>query len=327
MYSFQDIIGHTENINTLIKAIVNNRVAHAYLFVGTPGVGKGTIAHGFAKALLCENPVAGEACNRCRHCGQVEGNNHPDLHVTTPTGATIKLEQIHYVQKNVNYRSYQGGRQVYIIEDCDVMTAEAANSLLKTLEEPPVNTVFILISSRPYALLPTILSRCQQFWFKPMSVDQIVEGLNRQTNLTAVEQQMIAAMAGGSLGRAISLVKENIHTVRNSVLNTLDKIKAGDMVPLLQQAATLASERTDAVEWVEMLQLWIRDVLVWSQTEDKTLIINVDLLDEVAQWSGRYRPEQLLAMMAEVEQARWRLESKGNTRLVIDALLLNLAHN
>jgi DNA polymerase-3 subunit delta' len=324
MYSFGDIIGHTENINTLIKAVVNNRVAHAYLFIGTPGVGKSTIAYIFAKALLCDRPIEGQCCNSCKNCSQVEGGNHPDLHVIKPSGATIKLEQIHYMQKNVYYRSYQGGRQAYIIQNCDVMTAEAANSLLKTLEEPPENTIFILVSSRPYALLPTILSRCQQFWFKPMTVEQIVEGLHRQTDLTAVEKQMIASMAGGSLGRAISLVEENIHIIRTRVLDILSQLRAGDIVQLLQEAANLSAERSDALEWIELLQLWVRDMLVWSQTRDKKLIINVDLLDEVEKWSSKYTLNQLLDMMEEVEQGRSRLEAKGNSRLVIEAMLLKM---
>jgi len=324
MPTFKEIIGHHENINTLLKAVQVGKVAHAYLFVGTAGVGKNTIAQAFAQSLLCEQPLAGQSCNHCKGCQQFSGGNHPDFYTIVPSGVTIKLEQIHQIQKSVGYRSYQGGRQVYIIQQCDVMTAEAANALLKTLEEPQGNAVFILTSSRPYALLPTILSRCQQFWFKPMAVSEIVEGLGRYSDVTPEQQQMLAVMAGGSLGRALQLATADMHASRKRVLTVLDIIHRGGMVELLQQGAELATDRSTVVEWVELLQLWLRDLLVWQLTEEKSLLINIDLTTELATAAG-YSVEQLLGMMEETERARMRLEANGNMRLVVEVLLLQLA--
>lgn len=324
MSTLKEIIGHQENINTLLKAVQFGKVAHAYLFVGTDGVGKNTTARAFAKGLLCEQPLAGQSCNHCKSCHQFNSDNHPDFYTVVPSGVTIKLEQIHQMQKSVGYRSYQGGRQVYIIEQCDVMTLEAANALLKTLEEPQGNTVFILTSSRPYAVLPTILSRCQQFWFKPMAVAEIVAGLERYTDVSPEQKQMLAIMAGGSLGRALQLSTADMHTSRRQVLTLLEMVQRGGLVELLQQGAELATERSAVLDWVELLQLWLRDLLVWHLTEDQSLLINIDLTTELTN-TTQYSVEQLLGMLEETERARMRLEAKGNVRLVVEVLLLQLA--
>lgn len=324
MSTLKEIIGHQENINTLLKAVQFGKVAHAYLFVGTDGVGKNTTAQAFAKSLLCEQPLAGQSCNHCKSCRQFSSDNHPDFYTVVPSGATIKLEQIHQIQKSVGYRSYQGGRQVYIIRQCDVMTLEAANALLKTLEEPQGNTVFILTSSRPYALLPTILSRCQQFWFKPMAVSEIVAGLGRYTDASPEQQQMLAVMAGGSLGRALQLSSADMHASRRRVLTLLEIVQRGGFVELLQQGAELATDRSAVLDWVELLQLWLRDLLVWQLTGEQSLLINIDLTKELADAAG-YSVEQLLGMLEETERARMRLEAKGNVRLVVEVLLLQLA--
>ncbi|MTI82080.1 MAG: DNA polymerase III subunit delta' [Firmicutes bacterium] len=323
MHKLNDIIGHQQNIYTLHKAIVDNKVAHAYLFTGPAGVGKTTTAQAFGMALLCESPVEGDSCCSCRSCNQVSGGNHPDLHQVSPSGAVIKLEQIHLLQKSVYYRSYQGGRQVFLIKNCDLMTAEAANSLLKTLEEPPESSVFILISSRPYALLPTILSRCQQFWFKPMSVDQIIKGLKLLSDISGEQAQMIASMAGGSLARGLIINSEDIDTGRQKVLQVFEKIYSGNIVELLQQSADLSTDREQALEWVNLLQLWLRDLLVWKQTRNKSLVINSDMEEHLVKWAEKYNSRRLMDMMEEIERSRMRLEARGNIRLVLDALLLN----
>lgn len=322
--SLYQIIGHRETVSTLINAIISNKVAHAYLFVGPVGVGKSTTAKAFAKTLLCEHSGNGSSCGSCRNCLQVGGGNHPDLHVLSPGGATIKLEQVQQLQKQANYRSYQGGYQVYIISQCDLMTPEAANSLLKTLEEPPGNVVYILVSSRPYAVLPTILSRCQQFWFKSLPEKLIMEGLERHGYTTADNTKMLCLMAGGSLGRALELAEGNIFKNREEALARFKWIDTGDVVELLRQSAELAADRTLALGWIELIQLWIRDLLIWKITKEKTLIINIDLLDKLD--SQRYTIGRLVDMMEGIELARTRLEARGNTRLVMDVLLLNLAN-
>lgn len=323
--STDEIIGHEQNIATLLKTVKLKKVAHAYLFMGPAGVGKLTTALAFARALLCLSPVEGKSCNHCRHCQQVNTGNHPDLHIIKPSGATIKLEQIHLLQKNVYYRSYQGGRQVYIIEDCDTMTLEAANALLKTLEEPPGNTVFLLVSSRPYGILPTIQSRCQQLWFKPMSVEQITEGLKRYSSVNDRDAQMIASMAGGSLGQALNLIEGDITERRRKMLDILQKTCQGDLVELLKESAILSNDRTTALEFVRLMQLWLRDLLVWQKTKDISLIINSDLINMINDWTEKYTLDGLLEMIEEGEKAASRLEAKGNVRLVLDALLLKLA--
>ncbi|WP_031516395.1 DNA polymerase III subunit delta' [Desulfofalx alkaliphila] len=323
--SFDEIIGHKEALDTLLKALRLQRVAHAYLFMGPAGLGKTTTAMAFAASLLCERAPDGSFCGSCRSCRQIEGGNNPDLQVVEPSGATIKLEQVKQLQRNINYKSYQGGRQVYLIKQCDTMTAEAANSLLKTLEDPPGNAVFILITSRPYGILPTISSRCQNLWFYPLAKDLVMAGLKRYSHVQGDRAAVIAAMAGGSIGRALELVDEEVYLTRERMLAVFEKIRDGDLVQLLGESASLSGDRDAALGWLQLLQLWFRDLLVWQQTKDKSLIINIDLEDQVDKYAGEYSTDQLMDMLKDIERARSRLEAKGNGRLVLDALLLRLA--
>lgn len=325
MPAFSEIIGHQANIATLIQAVQADKVAHAYLFAGAAGVGKQSTAQAFAQGLLCAQPLAGQGCRQCKSCLQFKGGNHPDFYILAPSGATIKIEQIRQLQKHVNYRSYQGGRKVYLIQQCDTMTADAANSFLKTLEEPPPGCVFILLSSRPHALLTTISSRCQQYWFKPMAVAEIIEGLRQNDTINPAQHPMLAAMAGGSLGRALQLAQGDIDASRQQAMAVFTILQQHDLVALLQAGAELASHRPAVLEWVTLLQQWLRDILVWQLTGRETLLINLDLATELAVAAAGYSEAQVLGMMEETMKAKTRLEANGNVRLVVEVLLLQLA--
>lgn len=323
----QQITGHEQNIAALKKVLESNKVAHAYLFVGPAGVGKRTVALAFARLLLCENIINGGSCFNCRSCRQISGGNHPDLHLVELAGATIKLEQIQQLQKQGYYRSYQGGRRIYLIPQSEVMTTPAANALLKILEEPPAEMVFILTSSRPAALLPTIRSRCQQFWFRLLTIDQITAGLSASTSteLTKEHQHLLAVMSGGSLGRALALVNQDIQAGRTKVIAILEKATANDLVALLMEAAALATDRVLIEELLEFLPLWLRDVLVWKITKNKSLISNIDMLPEITKQARQYPVSSLVAMLEETELMRKHLETKGNVRLLLDVFFLKLA--
>jgi DNA polymerase-3 subunit delta' len=144
MKLFREIIGHQENIQLLQNAISQNQVAHAYLFLGPKGVGKKTTALAFARALFCSCPIGGDACGRCRCCQQVSEGNHPDLYLISPTGSSIKIDQVREIQKKAIIKPYQGQRVTFLLELVETMTSEAANCLLKLLEEPNQGVSFIL---------------------------------------------------------------------------------------------------------------------------------------------------------------------------------------
>ena len=284
-------VEHKTNLETaaiLNRDVTGGRISHAYLFAGTTAE-KGEAAEAFARALLCSGPDQGRACGECRPCRQAGHGNHPDLHRIGPSGATIKIEQVRRMQHQVQYRSYQGGRKVFIIEPAEAMTAEAANCLLKTLEEPPEETVFILISNRPDACLPTILSRCRQMTFQCAGRD-----LTEEPAAGGMEVPGLAArLYDSGPAEALAMAED----------------AAGGDVQLL----------------LDGLTRWYRDLLIWRLTGAGSLLFYPDRAELLAIESFRYDLVKLAEGIDALEKARRRVEGNSNKRLTLEVLFLNLA--
>ena len=161
--SFKDVLGHARPIESLQRAIKNDKVGHSYLFLGNDGIGRKFVALQFAKTLNCLEGKAGgeDACDHCISCRKIDQHLHPDVVVLEPEGQTLKVDQVKQMQKDLAYRPYEGKRRVCILTAADRMAPNMSNTLLKTLEEPPLHTVIILLANHPRLLLPTILSRCR----------------------------------------------------------------------------------------------------------------------------------------------------------------------
>ena len=176
--SFTKLLGQENAVRLLKDDLDSGRIHHAYLFTGITGVGKRTLALEFARALFCEKQE-GEACGTCLSCRKIEHSNHPDLNsIAITEGDSIKIEQIRELQRGLAFRPYERKWKLYIIEDADRMTPEAANSLLKTLEEPPHYGIIILLAREAESLLPTIISRCHVIQLNPLSVENIEKVLS-----------------------------------------------------------------------------------------------------------------------------------------------------
>ena len=324
MSRLREIIGHREIVQTLKNAVQRNKVAHAYLFLGPAGLGKKAVARALAGALLCEAPVEGDACDHCRSCRQNQGGNHPDLHVLQPAGTSLKIEQIRELQKQVQFKPYQGQRHVFILEKVDTMTQEAANSFLKTLEEPSSQAVFILATDQPYALLPTILSRCQQYQFRPLRQQEVVEGLVRYGNLDRDAAAKLAPLSGGSLGRGMLLAGGEAWPLREKALELSQRLWQMDELEALNLAAELSEDRGQAAEYLAILLLWLRDILIYHYTKNESLLINQDKLATLLAQAQGYKAGQLMTVIEEIKQARERILANANTRLTLEALMLKI---
>lgn len=324
MVLLKDIIGHDEIVKTLTGALISGRVAHAYLFSGPRGVGKQTTALAFARALVCSRPSGGDGCAVCDSCSRLDRGIHPEVRVIRPDGTTVKIGQVRQLAAGVRLGPEGGGRAVRIVDEADTMTAEAANSLLKTLEEPLPGVVVILITTRPQAILPTILSRCQHIYFQPLLKHQLVRGLAGISGEPRERLLLAASLAGGSLGRALELLSGGLEA-RDRAGRMIRDLAGAGVEEALALAAGVSAEREEVAPLLDMIILWLRDILLYNETGDPGHLINADRLDEISILAGRYTTGRLLDMIAGTDSARARLSSSANVQLALEALFLSLA--
>ena len=201
--SFNNIIGNDNVKNILTKSLKNNTVLHSYMFIGEPGVGKKLIASQFAKMILCSN-FDGKECNNCKSCIEFDSGNNPDYIYIEPDGKAIKIEQIREMQIKVVEKPVNSGKKIYIINDADLMTREAQNCLLKTLEEPPDYIVIILIVNNENKMLTTIKSRCMKVHFEKINDNEITRFLEEKCNISSINKNILR-MCDGSIGKCLSI--------------------------------------------------------------------------------------------------------------------------
>ena len=236
---FENIIGNESIKNTLEKSIKTNQITHSYLMIGIPGIGKKLLAKEYAKEILGSNDII----------------NNPDFLCIEPDGNSIKIEQIRNLQKEIQEKPIISNKKVYIIDDSDLMTKEAQNCLLKTLEEPPEFAVIILIGSNENAFLPTIKSRCMILHFNRLSDSEIKSYLQEQYNGLNVTQSMLD-IAGGSIGRAINLKdKQEDYSKVEEIINNLDK---KDLIDIVQASEILYKSKeniNDILDYINIILL------------------------------------------------------------------------
>lgn len=287
--SFEKIIGNEKVKTFLNKQIENEHILHSYLFLGIEGVGKKLFAKEFARKLLC---LDNEETENCLSCMKWNSNNHPDYMQIEPENNTIKIEQIRQMQEKISEKPITSKRKVYLIIDSDVMTKEAQNCLLKTLEEPPEYATIILIASNESKLLNTIKSRCMKVVFEGVLEEQIE---NEVRKLLAVEPlKELIKRSEGSIGKALDLhEKREIYEQVNYILNN---IEGQDLITTLNSSEILYKEKENIHEILEY--------------------INISL----------YHTKEIrrINCIRNVEEVKKRLLSNSNYDMCIDYLLMKL---
>lgn len=206
--SFKNIIGNNNAKKILTKSLDNNTILHSYMFVGNDGIGKKLTAMQFAKMILCEDYNSGEECNRCKSCIEFDSNNNPDFNIIEPDGKIIKIEQIRELQTKIIEKPIISSKKVYIIDNAHLMTKEAQNCLLKTLEEPPEYIVIILIVSNESRILTTIKSRCMKVNFENINDDEVRKFLQNECGVENISSSILR-LCNGSIGRCFQ-IKERL---------------------------------------------------------------------------------------------------------------------
>lgn len=320
--AFSDIYGHEKQILVLQQAMRRNRIPHAYLFYGMPGIGKRSIAFVFAKALNCE-VCQDDACDRCISCRKADHRNHPDLRIIEPAGQSIRIAEVRELQEQMMFKPLDGKRRIFIVDEAEKMNGAAANALLKTLEEPTPSNILILIASRPYLLPLTILSRCQPLRFSPLNRETVGRYLQERCAISPETARLLAASSGGSIGRAMEMNDEDYLALRNQVLEQV--MERGAPIRIFSMAAAFGQDRKGILQRLDVMKICFRDALVYKETGSAHDLFNQDRVPEILSLAGGLSVKDLLRNIRTVERAYRAIDQNANKSLTLETMMFRLA--
>ncbi len=320
---WKHIIGHDEIIAGLKAMLVNGKIPHALLFVGPEGIGKSAVAKVLAAALLCTDSES-KPCGLCRSCRMVENSTHPDLLLVNPAGNAIKIDQIRQLVREAALASYTGQRRVAIIEGAESMTAQAANSLLKTLEEPPGDFVFILVSHAREKMLDTILSRCRIISFAPLYHTTLARAL-AEKGYDQNQADAAARLSSGRMGTALSLLEPDGFAGRDAAREIVAALHGAALQWVWDTAAGWDKmERAQVLSLLKYISNILRDMMVLVTAGEKELLFNIDIAGFLWEQSRLWNEARLASALADVDTARRALNAHAGIRLTGEALLIRL---
>jgi DNA polymerase-3 subunit delta' len=333
-----NLTGHNWAVDMLRKHIVRGTTRHAYLFAGPPGLGRRTLALRFAQALNCPTPPeAGIPCGVCRDCKQIEAMQHADLSVVEPTikdpnnpkelipsqNGEIRIDQIRNLHKTINLKPYQSKYRVALFLRFHDANDNAANALLKTLEEAPSYAVLILTADNPEQLLPTIVSRCEVLRLRPLPVDEVQKELVTR-GLETGRARLIAHISGGRMGYAVRLIEnDSLLDRREERLNDLLTLVSASRVEKFKYADQLSKDKDAMRQTITFWLSYWRDVLLRA-AQAHTPLVNVDRNVEIEDLAGRMDVSSASRAVRRLESSLEQMDRNVNPRLLAEVLLMDL---
>ena len=329
MGSFKDVVGHKDIIKYIRNAVSENKVSHAYILNGERGSGKKMLANLFAATLQCEKGGP-DPCSECHSCKQTESGNHPDIiHVTHEKPNTISVEDIRVqVNNDILIKPYQGPYKIYIISEADLMTPQAQNALLKTIEEPPEYAVIFLLTENAQMLLPTITSRCVMLKLRNIKDTLIKKYLMETMKVPDYKADMCTAFAQGNMGRAIMLANsEHFNEIREEAVQLLKYIDEMDLNEIVKAIRRISAYKLEINDYLDIIMIWYRDVLIYKATQDITKVVFKDQLSCIKARARKSSYEGIERIIESLEKAKSRLKANVNFDLVMELLLLTIKEN
>ncbi len=336
--SNNQIIGHDFQKTILRRAVQDSVISHSYLFAGPDGIGKKLVALEFAKLINCQSDrsidIEADSTEKCEcaSCSKVDKGIHPDVVYVQYEGVkSIKVEQIREgVEDRLFLKSFEGKFKVVIVDEAHRMSSGAQNAFLKTLEEPPPNSVIILITSAPDTLLPTIRSRCQLIRFNALPQELIYEELKRREDLTGEQAQICSKLAGGSLGKALMMDSALIEW-RRELIEYLIHLEPSSAMRVIGLAEYLpvgsTPEDTERLALAfEFISLWLRDLVLIKTDSDKTDITNVDLIEPSTEIARMWDLSNIADKMSALEKTWYDVYNlNANKQLSLENLFIKIA--
>ena len=329
MGSFKDVVGHKDILKYISSAVENNRVSHAYILNGERGSGKKMLANLFAMTLLCETGD-NEPCGKCHSCKQAESGNHPDIiRVTHEKPNSISVDDIRtQVNNTVDIKPYQGPYKVYIIPQADMMTPQAQNAILKTIEEPPSYAVFLLLTENAETLLPTINSRCVMLKLRNIKDTLIKKYLMENLEIPDYKADMCTAFAQGNMGRAIMLANsDHFNEIREEAVQLLKHISEMELNEIVAAVKNISVYKLEITDYLDIIMIWYRDVLLYKATKEIDKVVFKDQLQSIKEQARKSSDEGIELILESLEKAKARLKANVNFDLVMELLFLTIKEN
>lgn len=316
--SVSSVPGQPRTKRFLRQIVRTERVPHALLFSGLSGTGKAVLAKEFAKTLNCLNVRDFDCCDSCGPCRKADEGNHPDLIHILAEGSFIKLHQIHSLRERCRYRPFEGRFRVILIADAQNLREEAANALLKLLEEPPDRNVFILTVLEPQMLLPTIVSRCCHVRFQPLEDSFLAKYIEEKMHVPEARAHELAVLAEGSLDKARLLADETHVSHWKQVIESARTLRTLSMLDFFALTTQWAKDSEDLEQDLKCIKLWIRDIILARLGIGREAVFEPD-----SELTGSIRnatADSLFQLFGCVEEALRDLRQNANKQLVLEGV-------
>ena len=329
MPGFKDIIGHRQVIEHLENAMKLDKVSHAYILNGEKGSGKKLLAFAFAQTVQCESGKA-EACGECRSCKQAEGGNHPDIiRITHEKPNSIGVDEIReQLVNDIQIKPYSSRYKIYIVPEAEKLTVQAQNALLKSIEEPPVYAIILLLTTNAYILLPTIRSRCVMLDMKPIPDRQVKKYLMEHLQIPDYQADVCVAFARGNIGKAVELASsENFSEIKAAALQLLKNIPKMEMQDIITAVKSVIEFKINIQDYLDLLSVWYCDVLYFKSTKDVDGLTFKDQIQAITEQTRRGSYEGLEQILEGIVKAKERLSANVSFELTMELLFMTIKEN
>jgi DNA polymerase-3 subunit delta' len=321
--SFGDIAFQDRAVEFLTRSLKSGKLSQSLLFFGPEAVGKRFASLALAKALNCVHKGPADCCDECASCRRIEAFNHPDVHWIGPSGAAnrIPIEAIKSLKDAINLKPFEGKTKVFVVDEAHHLTGEAANSMLKVLEEPPADSVLVLIADDIGKILPTLRSRCQWVHFRAATPGELEKFLIDRYGLDGEKSRFLSCFSEGRIGKAIAMKDKDILSWKNEVIDRF----TFDNVIFHEDPLFLDKDREKALAVIDVLAGWYRDILVLVNGLDASSILNADRRGELVSKARSLTTGRVEAMLEGVLRSRADIERNVNAKLVIADLACELS--
>ncbi len=320
MAGFEKIIGNEQVKKHFCDAIEQNKVSHGYILSGEDGLGKLTFAKTFAQMLQCESEEE-KSCGVCHSCKQCASGNHPDIIYVTHEKTVISVDDVRdQINKDIIIKPYSSPYKIYIVDEAEKMSVQAQNALLKTIEEPPVYAIIMLLSTDGENLLPTIRSRCIQLNVRPVG-DEEMEYYLKEHGVEEDRISIIMKLARGNIGKALKMAQsESFYEMVDMIVKMLENVWKMDMLEMMNFLERLNKYKIEIYDCLDFMRLWFRDVLLFKATSDMNLLIFKDNYKSIYEIASKCSYEKLENILKAIDTAERRLNANVNFEQTLELM-------